>query len=145
MPRPPRNYSSSSARERERFKFDLLVLHEVYVAVLEGQAYKDDALLRGQKFAQEHGIELTLDGVDALVKRIVKQSRSDPEILLTGSPAEVRDAIAASAAGWQPDKSLRIPIGGRKTKLFTHEPYLPDDDRPSAVDYPTLRVTVKKK
>lgn len=86
--RPPRKSDSSSESERDHFREDLLIAEAVYLAVLDGQPYRDAALQEGVAKARLLGRKVTADGVEAMIERLIK----DPEALINNTPRQVLES-----------------------------------------------------
>lgn len=146
--RPKRYFlSSSNPEDRERARIDLEIALMVYEAVLSGKPYRDGiddsgALSEGVKKAKDLGINLTQDGVEVLVERILQ----DEESLLRTPPTQLRDTLAKLAAGFSDNKEAAVITGRRKritgpnTKIRTTKPKLGIELKPP-VDTPETEMS----
>lgn len=142
--RPPRSRNSEKEEDRLRYQLDLEIARVVFEAVLCGKPYRDGiddfgALTEGVKKAQTLGIQLSQDGVEALIERIVK----DPDTLYNRLPTEVRSSYARLAAGFADNKVVTIS-SGKRIRNVSLEAYIPDsdEDRPTSIG-PRLKMFKK--
>ena len=131
--RPARLAHSGKEKERRHFREDLFIADAVYRTVFEGASYRGEAMEAGQAEAAKFGRTLSPDGVEAIIKRLIK----NPEALYSQTPGEARRSLLQLAGQFIPNASCK---NGERILFYRKpEPFTPDGDEIRPADFVRLR------
>ncbi len=99
-----------------------MIANAVYAAVIGGMAYRDDALVYGQRVANRLGRRVSLDGIDAIIERLI----ADPEALFSVPPGRALRSLINVFGPFIP--GLSVKNGNQKLKYKSPAPFLPIGD-----------------
>lgn len=127
---------------RRSHDLDIKIADAVYRAVFSGMAYREEALRQGQGVALRHGEKLSVDGVEAVIEKLISVF---PDSCYSTPPGESYRAMVQVLGQFLPERKLP---NGKKT-LSYKPPGLgrinSDDPGPAKTAFPKIRNGIPEK